>query len=345
VNEKNVERRLAVVLVTDVVDFSRMMGADEEATLLGLQKHRFAIIDPTIGQFRGRIVKSLGDGLLVMFESASEAVECALKIQRAVVQRNADVPETKRIRYRMGINMGEILVEDGDIFGDGVNIAARLQEVADPDGVAVTSGIHETVTRRIDWSFKDMGAHLFKNIAQPVRVYHYSSDPDTAPSHTAFRPFVDMPQKTSIAASGGCLCGNIRYEATQPPLGSMLCHCSICRRFSGAPVLGGTTFLSDAVTFTKAQPKYYKSSSIAERGFCPECGTSITYRGTVAQWTKWIMVFTATLDDPENHPPTYHLGIETAMPWLNIVDELPRTACRDSPSLVEAYRTVGEEVP
>jgi adenylate cyclase len=172
VNEKNVERRLAVVLVTDVVGFSRMMGADEEATLLGLQKHRFAIIDPTIGQFRGRIVKSLGDGLLVMFESASEAVEGALKIQRAVVQRNADVPETKRIRYRMGINMGEILVEDGDIFGDGVNIAARLQEVADPDGVAVTSGIHETVTRRIDWSFKDMGAHLFKNIAQPVRVYH-----------------------------------------------------------------------------------------------------------------------------------------------------------------------------
>ena len=119
----------------------------------------------------------------------------------------------------------------------------------------------------------------------------------------------------------------------------------MCQKFSGAPILGGTTFLAEQLTFTQGEPKYFASSSIAERGFCGNCGTALVYRGTIGQWTKWIMVWTASLDNPEDFPPTYHLGIESTMPWLDINDDLPRTQCKDSPSLVDAYGAVGEDVP
>ena len=280
------------------------------------------------------------------FQSAMDAVACAASIQKSIAARNAALPEEDRLRYRMGINMGEILIEEGDIFGDGVNIAALLQEVADPEGIAVSGAVHDLIAQASDLEFADLGAHKFKNIAQPIRVYHLGADASARPSNTAFRPFVDiLTDQPAVVATGGCLCGEIRYEATQPPLGSMLCHCTICQRFSGAPVLGGTTFLTDALTFTTAPPKFYRSSAIAERGFCPTCGASIMYRGLLKQWTKWTMVFTASLDNPQDHPPTYHLGIESQMPWLDIRDDLPRTECKDSPSLVEAYRAVGQTVP
>lgn len=344
--DPTVERRLAVILMADVVGYSRLMGRDEEGTLLSLQRQRFSVIDPTIGQFRGRIVKSMGDGLLVEFQSVTDAVGCAISIQKSVARQNDGVEEQRRIAWRIGVNMGEILFRDDDVFGDGVNIAARLQDVAEAGGVAVSSPVHGNVSPGPDWKIDDLGAHRFKNIAQPVRVFHYATEAEASPSKVAFRPFVDLPQeKSDVVAEGGCLCGNIRYEATQPPLGSMLCHCRICQHFSGAPILGGTTFLTEALRFTKAEPTYYRSSSIAKRGFCPKCGTAIIYRGLVKQWTKWSMVFTASLDNPAEFPPTYHMGIESQMPWLDVHDELPRSECRDSPSLVEAYRSVGEEVP
>ena len=119
----------------------------------------------------------------------------------------------------------------------------------------------------------------------------------------------------------------------------------MCQKFSGAPILGGTTLPTKALHFTKGSPKYYRSSNIAERGFCATCGTALVYRGLIGQWTKWAMVFTASLDQPEKFPPTYHLGVESAMPWLDINDDLPRTMSKDSPSLVDAYAAVGEDVP
>lgn len=344
--DPTLDRRLAVILMADVVGYSRLMGQDEEGTLLGLQRQRFSVIDPTIGQYRGRIVKSMGDGLLGEFQSVTDAVGCAINIQKSIARQNQNVAEERRISWRMGVNMGEILVRDDDVFGDGVNIAARLQEAADAGGVAVSSTVHANVTPEPDWRIDDLGAHRFKNISQPVRVFHYATDAEAAPSKVAFRPFVDLPQETSdVVATGGCLCGNIRYEATQPPLGSMLCHCKICRHFSGAPILGGTTFLTEALRFTRSEPTYYRSSSIAKRGFCPTCGTAIIYKGLVKQWTKWSMVFTASLDNPADFPPTYHMGIESQLPWLDVHDDLPRSQCKDSPSLVEAYRSVGEDVP
>lgn len=340
------ERRLAAILIGDVVGYSRLMGEDEEATLDALSGHRFALIDPTIGQFRGRVVKRMGDGILVEFQSVLDAVNCALFLQKGMIKRNADVPENRQIRWRMGINLGDIIVQDNDVFGDGVNIAARLQEVADPNGVAISASVFAHVEGDLGYVFKDIGAHEFKNIAKPVRVYHHSTDPASTPARQAFRPFVDLPAAESpTAITGGCLCGAIRYEVHGKALGSMLCQCRMCQKFSGAPVLGGTTFYTADVNFVKGEPKRYRSSPIANRGFCGDCGTALTYEGTIGTWTQWLMIWTATLDEPEKFPPTYHLGVESAMPWLDIHDDLPRTACKDSPSLIDAYHAVGAEVP
>ncbi|MEM1199593.1 MAG: GFA family protein, partial [Pseudomonadota bacterium] len=321
---QTVERRLAAIFMADVAGYSRMMGADETATLQALQEHRFALLDPTIGQHQGRVVKRMGDGILVEFQSVSEAVGCALDLQRSTVKRNEGIAQDQQIRWRIGINLGEVIVQDGDIFGDGVNIAARLQDIAEPDGVCVSSMVFGHIEAEFGNLFSDIGAHEFKNIAKPLRVYHHNSGQESSERPQAFRPFIDMPGKTASRTTGGCLCGEVRYEANEKAFGSMLCQCRICQKFSGAPVIGGTTFRTSTITFTKGAPKWYRSSSIAERGFCSECGTSLAYRGTVGLWTEWIMLFTATLDEPEMFPPTYHLGVESAMPWLDIHDDLPR---------------------
>lgn len=338
-------RRLSAILFADIVGYSRLMSEDETGTLLAMQKLRFSLIDPTIGQHHGRIVKTMGDGLLVEFESVHHAVECSLAIQKGVAEQMAAVPESRKIRYRMGVNLGDVLTQGNDVFGDGVNIAARLQELSEPNGVCISSGVLDHLDDERRHIFRDIGSHELKNIKNPVRAYHYNADVDTRPRTMAFRPFVDLAEAPSDLIEGGCLCGKIRYHSTSKPLGSMLCHCRICQRFSGAPVIGGTTFLAEGLSFTKDQPRFYASSKIAKRGFCPDCGTSLIYQGTLGIWTKWTMIFTASLDHPERFPPTYHLGIESKMPWLDIHDDLPRTMCQDSPSLIEAYKAVGEVVP
>ena len=340
-----VRRRLAAILMADIANYSRLMSADEEATLVEMQKFRFSLVDPTIGQHHGRIIKTMGDGLLVEFTSVYDAIECSLAVQRGMVDRMRGVPENRQFRYRMGINLGDVLSEGNDVYGDGVNIAARLQEIAEPNGIAISSVVLGHLEDELEHAFADMGAHELKNINRPVRVYHYSADAHAKPENTAIRPFIDPPDNKPLLITGGCLCGNVRYQATAKPLGSMLCHCRMCQRFSGAPILGGTTFLTEALSFTKGKPKFFVSSKIAQRGFCGNCGTALIYQGTLGVWTKWTMIFTASLDEPEKYPPTYHLGIESTMPWLDIHDDLPRTMCKDSPSLVDAYRTVNQQVP
>ena len=343
--QDKIDRRLAAILVADVVGYSRLMGEDEAATLRAMQEHRFALVNPTIGQHHGRIVKLMGDGILVEFQSVIDAVECAVSIQRGMISRNAGVPEDRQIRFRVGINLGDVLIEDDDIYGDGVNISARLQEQAEPNGVCISSTVIGHLDGDIGHRFSDAGAHQFKNISKAVRVYHYSPDATAKPVKIAFRPFIDLPVEEQALATGGCLCGNVRYKVTGKTLGSMLCHCRMCQRYSGAPILEGTTFPADAFSLTKGQPKFYQSSAIAERGFCADCGAPMIYRGLVADWTNWIVITTGSLDEPWKFPPTYHLGIESSLPWLNVVDDLPRTMCKDSPSLVSAYKAVGQEVP
>ncbi|MBB3964722.1 TPR end-of-group domain-containing protein [Rhizobium metallidurans] len=165
------ERRLTAILAADVVGYSRLMGIDEAGTLKAVNRHRTELIEPAIARHRGRLVKLLGDGLLAEFGSVVNAVACAVDIQRGAALDNDDVPEDRRIRFRIGVNLGDVIVENDDIFGDGVNVAARLEAVAEPDGIAVSSSVRDHVGAHLDLGFDDRGRQTLKNIQQEVHVY------------------------------------------------------------------------------------------------------------------------------------------------------------------------------
>ena len=170
-SEGRVERRLAAIMAVDVVGYSRLMGADEEGTLAGLKAIRRELSDPKIAEHRGRIVKTIGDGLLVEFASVVDAVRCAVEVQQGMAGRNADVPNDKRIVFRFGIHQGDIIIDDGDIFGDGVNLAARLEGLAKPGGICVSRVVRDEIRDKLDFAFDDMGEQHLKNIARPTRVF------------------------------------------------------------------------------------------------------------------------------------------------------------------------------
>ncbi|MFQ5565370.1 MAG: adenylate/guanylate cyclase domain-containing protein [Paracoccaceae bacterium] len=165
------ERRLAAVLAADMAGYSRLMEADEQGTLARLRTHRIELIDPAIAKNQGNIIKTTGDGMLVEFQSVADAVKCAVEIQERMKRRNADVPDDRRIQFRIGINLGDIIFDAEDIFGDGVNVAARIEPLAEVGGVCVTAAVYDQVSDRIDVGFEDLGEKSLKNISRPVRVY------------------------------------------------------------------------------------------------------------------------------------------------------------------------------
>jgi adenylate cyclase len=171
--EAHVERRLAAVLAADVAGYSQLMGIDEEGTLAALKAHRHELIDPKIAEHRGRIVKTTGDGALVEFASAVDATRCATEIQSTMAERNASIPQGRRVEFRIGINVGDIIIDDGDIYGDGVNIAARLEGIAQPGGICLSDDAYRQVHDKLDLNFQDFGEQELKNIARPVRVIDY----------------------------------------------------------------------------------------------------------------------------------------------------------------------------
>jgi len=190
-------RRLAAILAADVAGYSRLMGADEEGTLERLKALRRELVDPKIAEHHGRIVKTTGDGLLVEFASVVDAVRCAVAVQQAMPERNTGVGAESRIEFRIGINLGDVIVEGDDIYGDGVNIAARIEALADPGGVFVSNTVHDQVRDRLPFAFDDLGEQQVKNIARPVRVYRVR---DTDKSASALAPTVlPLPDKPSIA--------------------------------------------------------------------------------------------------------------------------------------------------
>src|SRR6266481_8739186 len=192
---ERVERRLAAILAADVAGYSRLMGADEEGTLAALKAIRHELGDPKIAEHRGRIVKTTGDGLLVEFASVVDAVRCTVDVQREMAARNADVPADKRIEFRFGIHQGDIIIDEGDIFGDGVNLAARLEGLAEPGGICVSRVVRDEVRDKLDFAFDDMGEKSLKNIARPMRVFAVNigtraSRPPAAETETV-RPMVE----------------------------------------------------------------------------------------------------------------------------------------------------------
>src|SRR3954469_14273976 len=164
-------RRLAAILAADVAGYSRLMGADEEGTHERLKAHLGQLVEPKIKEHRGRTVKNTGDGLLSEFASVVDAVRCAVEIQRGMAERERDVPDEQRIAFRIGINLGDVIAEEHDIFGDGVNIAARLEALAEPGGICISSIVHDQVRDKLDFVFEDKGEQQVKNILRPVRTF------------------------------------------------------------------------------------------------------------------------------------------------------------------------------
>src|SRR5215472_7152726 len=164
-------RRLAAILAADVAGYSRLMGADEEGTHERVKAHLGELVNPKINEHRGRIVKNTGDGFLAEFASVVDAVRCAFEMQRGMADREPDALQERRIRFRIGINLGDVIAEEHDIFGDGVNVAARLEGLAEPGGICVSRMVRDQVRDRLDCTFEDMGEQQVKNIARPVRAY------------------------------------------------------------------------------------------------------------------------------------------------------------------------------
>src|SRR5690242_7487446 len=182
-------RRLAAILAADVAGYSRLMGADEEGRL---KAHRRELIDPKIMEHHGRIVKTTGDGMLAEFSSVVDAVRCAAEIQRAMVDRNVETAQDKRLTFRIGVNLGDVIIDGNDIYGDGVNIAARLEALADPGGICISRTVRDHIGDRLPYTFDDMGEQSVKNIAQPVHAYAMNA-----------AAVASLPEVTTPAQPGG----------------------------------------------------------------------------------------------------------------------------------------------
>jgi adenylate cyclase len=189
-------RRLAAILAADVAGYSRLIGADEGGTLQGFKVIRAELIDPKIVEHHGRLVKTTGDGFLVEFSSVVDALRCATEVQARMAERNATVPTDTRIEFRIGINVGDVVVEDGDIFGDGVNVAARLEGLAEPGGICVSALVQRDAAGKLDLSFEDLGERTLKNIARPLQVYRVRI---AGEAKYASQPSLALPDKPSIA--------------------------------------------------------------------------------------------------------------------------------------------------
>ena len=199
-SEEGVERKLTTILAADVVGYSRLMGEDEAGTLARLKSLRKELMQPKIAGGRGRVVKLMGDGLLAEFPSVVEAVRCAVDIQQDMAGREADLPDERRLRLRIGVNLGDIIVEGSDIYGDGVNVAARLEGLAEPGGICISGKVYEEVRNKLPTAFEDLGEQEVKNIAEPVRVYRWTdATADPKPGMAGAEGALPLPDKPAIA--------------------------------------------------------------------------------------------------------------------------------------------------
>jgi adenylate cyclase len=197
--EERVRRRLAAILAADVVGYSRLMGADEAGTRARFNAHLRDLIQPIIAGLDGRIVKTTGDGLLVEFASVVDAVQCAVEIQKGMVERNADEPDDRRIEFRIGVNLGDVIIEGDDFHGDGVNVAARLEGLCAPGEVYISGSVFDQVVGKTDAAFDDLGEQKVKNIPKPVRVYRVRGETDEEATYGDVSAVASLPDKPSIA--------------------------------------------------------------------------------------------------------------------------------------------------
>src|SRR5918995_2201958 len=199
-----VTRKLAVILAADVAGYARLMAADEEGTLATLNARR-KVIDELIGRHHGRIFTTAGDSVMAEFASAVEAVRCAAAIQQEIERRNADLPEARRMLFRVGVNLGDVMVGGDNLFGDGVNVAARLESVAEPGGICISGAVYDQIRNKVDLGFKDLGERSLKNIGYPVRVFGLRRDGAVEPDPLPARPAEAAPGPPSALPSNAGL--------------------------------------------------------------------------------------------------------------------------------------------
>lgn len=331
------ERKLAAIVAMDVVGYAGLVAQDEVSTLDRLAHLKTNVIDMQVQAHRGRVFKSLGDGFLAEFSSTTEAVNSSIGIQRAnaLMARQSNMKDP--LVLRIGVSLGDVVVQGDDLLGHGVNIAARLEAMAEPGGIAVSGEVMAQIRGKIDLPLEDCGHQRLKETDEPVHVFKTRASPGGKSG------FLDIDDDVldKLFIKGGCICGDIRYEISAPPISTGYCHCSICRKFTGSAMSTWTAFPMAAVRFVTKEPRYFATTPIAERGFCPTCGSSLTYRLVQPHAAAYLVVFTGSLDQPTGNAPAAHSGIESQMPWLEILDDLPRTKTADSRVLQQAWSSVG----
>ncbi len=280
------QRRLAAILAADVVGYSRLMGEDESGTLDRLQAHRRELIDPAIAARGGRMVKLMGDGTLVEFASVVDAVQCAVEIQRAMTLRNAEVPEAWRIAFRIGINLGDIIVEDDDIYGDGVNIAARLEGLAAPGGICVSGKVHDEVLGKVELGFEDQGLQPVKNIARPVRVYRVLPDAAApvddrqASEQSAPLPLPDKPSIVVLALQ------NMSADPEQDYFADGIAE----------DIITDLSKVSGLLVIARNSAFAYKGRAVDLKQICRELGVRHALEGSVRKAGNRVRITTQLID-------------------------------------------------
>lgn len=338
------ERHLSAILYADVAGYSRLTGLDEDKTHQKLDA-ALGLFAEQITAHGGQKVHEAGDAVLAEFHSVTAAVDTALQFQREMAERNKGVADDERLEFRIGVNLGEVIHDRGDIYGDGVNLTARIQELAEPGGVCVSGAVYEQVAGKIDEIFDDLGHRKLKNIAQPMRVFQVRvSDPDTSDENRPGWPYLTSAKKKPLA-TGGCLCRGVRYETWDEPILVAYCHCRFCQLATGAPLNAAVVYERASVRFHGDEPAIYTSSSIGKRGFCGTCGTTLFTRHYAPEEGDFISIRLATLDSPADFPPTAHYSVESQVPWLDINDGLPRIRSIDDPEMQRRWAAVGRPNP
>ncbi len=335
------ERKLAAIVAADVVGFAGLVSKDEDGTLSALDQLINQIVRVQVEAHRGRIFKSLGDGILAEFTSTVEAVNCAIGIQKSLAMDALGAGSKEHLRLRIGVSVGDVVIQGTDLLGDGVNAAARLQAMADAGGIAVSSEVMAQTRGKVDIALEDCGHKKFKDSDEPIHVFKTGQSKDGTKGLFDF----DEEALADQLIKGSCLCGSVRIEVSLPPISTGYCHCRICQKFTGSAMSTWTAFPLSGVRFTDKEPQYFASSPIAERGFCSVCGSSLTYRLVRPNPAAYLVLFTSCLDTPEKFAPRVHGGMESKMHWLDILDDFPRTTCAESRALQDAWTSVGLPEP
>ena len=331
------KRQLAAILYADAAGYSRLTRVNEADTHRKLDAG-LNLLTETMAAFDGSKIHEAGDAILGEFLSVTAAVESAVEFQRQMSTLNAGLSKEERLEFRIGVNLGEVIHDRDDIYGDDVNLAARIQELAEPGGICISGTVYEQVHEKVEQTFDDLGYRKLQNISTSIRVYsvRLSEHPIDAEQSGLFsRSPID---KTSLI-TGRCMCGQVRYEISQPAMGIELCHCRMCQRFNSAAFAAWAVFPLESVRFTGTEPRYYKSP-IAKLEFCGNCGSSLTHRW-IHQPSEIIAILIPSLDHPEDFAPTRHVGTESQIHWLDMHDDLPRFRSENDSSLLKRWVDVG----